>query len=474
MRLKQVSALVIASVLTIGTGHLSLAAPVPKSYQPTQTFENRCSSEKGLTGFALKIQNYLAPVHSCVSAMRVPNSPVSSSSPKSALTTPTNFNSLEICKLQQPENLYWYRGFNKSNNAIFDKKRHPGPGSVIQVVGISAEDAPAGKTSPGVDYKYYLDFMKTWSKSIDNTGQGFTIRVSEKWYDYGKKLGPLDIRHENFGTNHKSFGQEIVDLVDDAIDFSDVDYVLAVVPAGTSPKIIWQAGLGWPKSDEGQILNMSVAPPATLNKKFYPKSMNGFAPLMWIHELYHTGFDMGDQFGDGNNKYKSAAMGGWGMFATGTTDMLQWQKWLLGFTTDSQVICAKPDTESVNWLAPGSTKTSRQKLLVVPLTESKAIVVESVRATGANYKLTRAEQGALVYVVDLNDRRPDFGYELQIPRFRVSKTWQADDRPINGVRRYPLDTAPLKIGESVTVEGVKITNVEWGAFGDVIKVEKTK
>jgi hypothetical protein len=41
-----------------------------------------------------------------------------------------------------------------------------------------------------------------------------------------------------------------------------------------------------------------------------------------------------------------------------------------------------------------------------------------------------------------------------------------------GTLPYKLAEAPLRIGESVTYEGVKISIVESGNFGDVIKVEK--
>ena len=41
-----------------------------------------------------------------------------------------------------------------------------------------------------------------------------------------------------------------------------------------------------------------------------------------------------------------------------------------------------------------------------------------------------------------------------------------------GTIPYRLAEAPLRIGESVIYEGVKISIVETGNFGDVVKVEK--
>ena len=100
---------------------------------------------------------------------------------------------------------------------------------------------------------------------------------------------------------------------------------------------------------------------------------------------------------------------------------------------------------------------------MIPLSSTEAIVVESVRATGLNYRMSKAQQGALVYKIDMTDLRYDFGFEVQFPDAR---SW----KPM----KFAMGDAPLKKGESFTYKGVKITNVEWGEFGDVIKVEPVK
>jgi hypothetical protein len=148
----------------------------------------------------------------------------------------------------------------------------------------------------------------------------------------------------------------------------------------------------------------------------------------------------------------------------GTTDLLTWQKWLLGFTLDSQVRCAAPNATSVSWLAPSAVKTQHEKMLVVPLSSTSAIVVESMRANGLNYKLSSADQGALVYVLDETDTRHGYGYQVLYP----------DTRPFVQMTHggMSMEFAPLRKGDSVTYKGVKISNIEWGDFGDVVKVEK--
>ena len=80
-----------------------------------------------------------------------------------------------------------------------------------------------------------------------------------------------------------------------------------------------------------------------------------------------------------------------------------------------------------------------------------------------NYKLTSESQGALVYTLDVMDTRYDGGFEVIRPS---NRTTTAKEGP------FIYYDAPLKLNESVTVWGYKITVVEAGDFGDVVKVEK--
>jgi hypothetical protein len=88
-------------------------------------------------------------------------------------------------------------------------------------------------------------------------------------------------------------------------------------------------------------------------------------------------------------------------------------------------------------------------------------VLESIRPAGLYYKIPKASQGVLVYTVDLNVKERDIGMKLVLPKNR---------NPNKGP--FFLAEAPLRVGESINSDGVIITIIESGTFGDVIKVEK--
>ena len=461
----KISLAIATTIALVLTGVVGNAAPKPKPtpYSPSETVGDRCNIEFGVKGYEAKLQSYLDSKFRCTGPNRIVNSTVSKLKPKTLLTPHAQNQDLTLCKLPQPTGSNQFRGFPVGNDENYKLKRHPGAGSTIQVVGLTAPDAPAGKALPSQEYKFYFDKLREWFANVNNSGEPVTLRIKDKWFDYGEALKPLELSHNKFSEKTKQFSSKFIQLIDPEIDFTDVDYLIVVVPAATRYDVISQTGLQGQRTNEGELRNMSLLMQPNFDRAQTHMFLNFLTISMFIHELYHPGFNMGDQLGDEKWQYENRGMGQWGMFATGTTDMLHWHKWLLGLTTDSQVACTPTNSVSTTWLAPGSTKTNKQKLLVVPFSSTEALVVESVRATGLNYRLSKAEQGALVYRIDMTDLRYDFGYEVQFPD---SRKW----KPM----KYAMGDAPLKKGESFTYKGVKITNVEWGEFGDVIKVEPVK
>ena len=142
-------------------------------------------------------------------------------------------------------------------------------------------------------------------------------------------------------------------------------------------------------------------------------------------------------------------------------DLSAWEKWILGFVTDSQVHCLSVKEPTTRWIVPSSVKSKEKKLIVIPITQTKGIVIESIRAAGLYYKIPKASEGVLIYVVDLDIVGHGLGLKLVLPTNR-----NPNQPP------FFLSQATFREGESVVSNGYKITIVESGNFGDVIKVEK--
>jgi hypothetical protein len=89
------------------------------------------------------------------------------------------------------------------------------------------------------------------------------------------------------------------------------------------------------------------------------------------------------------------------------------------------------------------------------------VVVETLRPAGLYYKLPKQSQGALVYEVDLLETGHGLGFKLALP---LGRTVNSDP--------FFMASYPLKKGDATISNGYKITIVESGTYGEVVKVEK--
>jgi hypothetical protein len=173
-----------------------------------------------------------------------------------------------------------------------------------------------------------------------------------------------------------------------------------------------------------------------------------------------------DHYGDGDfgRIDGDAGTGNWGHMSGMRTDFLFWDKWISLMVSDDQVICANPQLISTHWIKPSNYFGKTEKLLVIPISSTKVIVVESMRAAGFNFKLPEVAEGALVYIVDTSITSHGRGINVLRPTNRTGSIYSRPD--------FILADAPLKVGESLLTNGFKISVVEAGKYGDVVKVEK--
>ena len=123
-------------------------------------------------------------------------------------------------------------------------------------------------------------------------------------------------------------------------------------------------------------------------------------------------------------------------------DLSIWEKWVLGFVKDSQMQCRSGNGATTHWIAPSSVKTKESKAVVIPLSQTKAIVVESIRSAGLYYKHPEEIVGALVYDIDLERIDHGMSMKLGLPKNRTATSAQ-----------FFLSGATLKKGDHTIIDG---------------------
>jgi hypothetical protein len=340
-------------------------------------------------------------------------------------------------------------------------ERHPSLNTIIQIVPIFSPDAPDNGRNPGDDYKAYIDYLKEWVEHASDGKGKLTVRVPDRYVSFPEKIAEFNLTHERSQAVADKFRESIEKNIVPKFDLTGANVGIIVLPAGSNFSLTQQLGLNQSRIGSGYI-KWSIFPPFTLTSRLGPGS-NFIHPAWWLHELHHAtvGFD------DAENK-TDKGLHMWGLMSYGANEMLGWQKWLVGLWGSERVSCASANAGGTYWIAPSTHQTSKKKLIVLRVSANEVIVLESMRAGGLNYKMPKWMEGVLVYGIDNSTVGQHTGTFVLKPEGRsiLSPT-------LSGLsRKFINSDVAFKQGESTVYKGYKITVIESGDFGDVIKVEK--
>ena len=128
--------------------------------------------------------------------------------------------------------------------------------------------------------------------------------------------------------------------------------------------------------------------------------LTNWEPLVVAHEFGHV-LGLQDLYSKGDDD-PSPYVGDFDFMSNASEDsvapsLLGWDRWRLGWISDTSVVCVKPTAENRITLSP--LQTGKGTLLaVVPLSATRALVMESRHPIGIDSKL--GTSGVLVYIVD--------------------------------------------------------------------------
>lgn len=319
-----------------------------------------------------------------------------------------------------------------------------------KVIFVDFPDAPATETpeqafsriSPGAS-----DFFRAVSYNRMNLQlepHFVWLRMSNSSADYMFQRGfSFDL--------HRAYIQEAIALADADVDFSKADAVY-VIANPQAESISFGPGF--------TPLDSSVGITADGNT-ITNGATSGFDikdwGFLWLnHEAGHTlglvdlyAFENNTNNYDGFHRF----VGNFGVmgYSIGKApEPFAYERWLLGWLDDNQIVCQASNSEATTLLAieeQGGIKT-----VMVPISSTSAVVVESRRALGYDSQLVKS--GALVYLIDTSIPTGDGPIKI----FPV-----IDNDPYR-------DQSPLAVGESVIVENITITVIAATETSDTVQV----
>lgn len=264
------------------------------------------------------------------------------------------------------------------------------------------------------------------------------LRLSESSSFYGNSLTDFFL--------HRGFIQEAVDLADDIVDFQYTDIVLVVSNPNASQIPYGPTFTSSTEADGIQADGNSITTAITSGH-----DLNNWGGLWLSHETGHS-LTLPDlyQYGSNNPHIHVGDFSLMGDIAAGAPGFFAFERWNLGWLDDNQVYCHESG-EIVVELEQLATNGGI-KALMVPLSATEALVLESRRRTGFDAGLSK--EGVLPYVVNTSIGSGQ-------------GTLVVKPGPTSGNRK--LD-APMEMGDTYTYQNIQVKVIAQTANSDKVQV----
>jgi hypothetical protein len=328
------------------------------------------------------------------------------------------------------------------------------------------------------EFSQWFDYFSSSRLKIEWITTDKWIRAAKPSSEYSTSKGAANSPNP-YGEQWNTYAQEFIDLSGNLFNWNGVHGVFfhfsdnqmtkissellgrgveLNTPQGKKPLFFWASG-NYAYEEERRV------------REYLP---NYWAAL-WVHEVLHSmGISLhapgnGFQTGVGQNQ----ASRSWVLTA--------WETFKLGWYRDEQVFCAPKEKVSdlIVKLRPIEERGLGNRVAIVPLNSTQALVVESRRPVGYSEAWPKSNSGIYVYRLDTNldnDRSNEStGRDLgNDPNFQKWGYYLLSDQRPNPSGRSHLDQYldyMIFRGETVTYDGTRISLLESGEF-DVIKISR--
>ena len=467
-----------ASLITLSLLLSLVAVPTSALTQiPTEArVGDRCEKDPKVPAAWKAYQDITWNYPACPHPYRYVSGKLTSKTPKTIQNNRSELLSVDQCMIA---NFWATKRAEQSRGEVL------GPNYTLQLVPFQSPDYKM-KSNPQDDYKVWIKAFEDVMNKSSDLPFNFKVVVPDKYFMLPNTLKSYEIgykywedypdpRDKAVQPGVMRLVQDVVTAAEPQIDFSKANHMWIIGPPTANRKdlISWDLYKYTIQTQEKLMKRLYLAQNPfdykfdlknrSQNDKKYGKMksnyiFDGSGALGWSHYWGHssgtfTTFASVQGYPD--------QMMDWGIMQKKDSDWLALHKWILQMISDDQVRCAPKDKVTTHWLKPSTIKGGYEKLLMVPISSSDYLAVESIRPYGYSYKIPKCQQGALVYVAHL------YGQGFNEKTIHVPATTKKKGCPGRG----PSELGALVKGDSVSYGGVRITVVEAGDFGDVIKVE---
>jgi M6 family metalloprotease-like protein len=325
---------------------------------------------------------------------------------------------------------------------------------VATVIMVDFSDAPATMT-PQAAFAKISGATATFNE-VSYGQLNYEFNPQYKWYRMSKPSTQYAPLTQSFLT-HRAYIAEAAALADSEVDFSSTDNI--VILSNPDARGLGMAGPAFAAirgnglTLDGKYISNGTTSAYDLN---YWKSIwlnHEITHAMGLVDVYAATRENAANSYDGHRYVGEFSYMGFSSFEGNAPGLFAFERWNLGWLEDSQIVCSS--AKEISQLVTPVQSAGGIKAVIVPLSRTKALVVESRRAIGIDKNI--AKTGALVYIVD-SSLQSGYGPVKVYP-----SSVSTDPRYLR---------APRAVGESVTVEGITVSVTSASSAGDTVLIKR--
>jgi M6 family metalloprotease-like protein len=322
------------------------------------------------------------------------------------------------------------------------------------VIMVDFSDAPATMT-PQAAFAKISGATATFSE-VSYGQLNYAFNPQYKWYRMSKPSTQYAPLNQSFSA-HRAYIAEAAALADSEVDFSSTDNI--VILSNPDARGLGMAGPAFAAirgnglTLDGKYISNGTTSAYDLN---YWKSIwlnHEITHAMGLVDVYAATRENAANSYDGHRYVGEFSYMGFSSFEGNAPGLFAFERWNLGWLEDSQIVCSS--AKEISQLVTPVQSAGGIKAVIVPLSRTKALVVESRRAIGIDKNI--AKTGALVYIVD-SSLQSGYGPVKVYP-----SSVSTDPRYLR---------APRAVGESVTVEGITVSVTSASSAGDTVLIKR--
>jgi len=363
--------------------------------------------------------------------------------------------SLDACKLTEARiNKFqpWNIGFPRGTSGSLTL---PSTGVAnIQLIAVDFPDA-VGTAEELTAADAQISEYNKWFAFTSNGTLSFKWQYPKHWLRMSKPIVDYAFKKAD-ATKVLPMAQEMVLLADPFVDFSNSDFVFVLLPKNIHD---FGDGIGmanWRvETAEGPVKNLFGGA-----EYFYRNNYDLWS--YWIHEWGHpmglAGHSPRSNLSIMDNQNGSSVT------------LNVWDTFFAGWMGSDELYCM-PSTQSTleTQLIPLERLQHGMRGVVIPISTTEALVVESHRAEGWGSKLGAGTYGVLVYYIDTTKDTDRSGEQQGI----VKEAWSKYVTPNSDTNPDPSNATNklLLQGDTVTYKGITVTLTKTGDM-DTVRVTR--